>query len=64
MSHNFSNDMINITRLNEVHQSLLKVYTQGYIPQQQHLRSFGTPVQTGFQLSKEHRHSGPPNAVR
>jgi hypothetical protein len=26
--------MINVTRLNEVHNSLLKKYTQGYSPQQ------------------------------
>jgi hypothetical protein len=32
MSHSFSNYMINITCLNEVHYSLLKSYTQGYIP--------------------------------
>jgi hypothetical protein len=64
LSHNFSNDMINITRLNEVHLSLLKNYTQGYSPQQQHLRLFGTPVQTCLQLSNTHRHSGPPNTEK
>jgi hypothetical protein len=52
--------MININRLNEVHYSLLKKYIQGCIPQQQHLRSFGTPVQKCFHLSNTHMNSGPP----
>jgi hypothetical protein len=56
--------MINITCLNEVHYSLLKIYTQGYSPQQQHLRLFSTPVQTRFQLSNTHMHSGAPNTAK
>jgi hypothetical protein len=56
--------MIDINRPNEVHWSLLKIYTQGYSPQQQHLRLFGTPVQTCFHLSNTHRHSGPPNTAK
>jgi hypothetical protein len=36
LSHNFSNAMINITSLNEVHESFLKKHTQGYSPLQHH----------------------------